>query len=252
MKAFTTPVDWLTRSITVSVIGAGGTGSKLLDALARTSLALKQLNGTELKVIVWDDDTVSESNIIRQRFWAADIGENKAEVLVERHNAYHGTNWEAVPQRLTEYYDLNQSDLVITCVDSASTRHQMGEFFEVNNAEDMFWLDCGNGDRQGQVVFGHCNPYTEKMGLPNVYNLFENQLLVADDDDQPSCSAEEALQKQDLFINDQMAVWAGELLWSLLRHGGLDHHGMWVDLDSKTVNPLKIDPEQWKLFGYNA
>jgi hypothetical protein len=42
----------------------------------------------------------------------------------------------------------------------------------------------------------------------------------------------------------------GQLLWNVLRHGGLDTHGAFFDVHHLTVEPLNIDPRVWATFGY--
>lgn len=49
--------------VTVHLIGAGGTGSQVLEALARMDAALIRLGHPGLYVTVFDADEVSESNI---------------------------------------------------------------------------------------------------------------------------------------------------------------------------------------------
>ena len=50
-------------SVTVFVIGAGGTGSQVATGLARISVALQALGHPGLHVTVFDPDTVTEANI---------------------------------------------------------------------------------------------------------------------------------------------------------------------------------------------
>jgi hypothetical protein len=51
---------------------------------------------------------------------------------------------------------------------------------------------------------------------------------------------EEALANQDLPINRAIANAAMQLIWSLLRHGGLDHQGAYVDIRKGTQTPINI------------
>ena len=64
--------------ISVNLIGAGGTGSQVLETLARIDSALFKLGHPGLFVTTFDADEVSESNIGRQLFSPADIGLNKS------------------------------------------------------------------------------------------------------------------------------------------------------------------------------
>ena len=60
------------------------------------------------------------------------------------------------------------------------------------------------------------------------------------EDAAPSCSLAEALDKQDLFINQTVATFALQLLWSFFRQGGLDIHGYFINLETNRVTPLPI------------
>lgn len=60
------------------------------------------------------------------------------------------------------------------------------------------------------------------------------------DDHGPSCSLEEALALQDLPINRAIADVVMQVVWNLLRHGGLNHHGAYVDIRDVTVVPIRI------------
>ena len=50
----------------MNLIGAGGTGSQVLTALARMNHALTELNHAGLSVRLWDDDVITEANLGRQ------------------------------------------------------------------------------------------------------------------------------------------------------------------------------------------
>jgi len=60
------------------------------------------------------------------------------------------------------------------------------------------------------------------------------------EDDQPSCSAAEALTRQEPFINQNLAYQALAMLTQLLRHGSLSYQGGFCNLASGQVVPLPI------------
>ena len=60
------------------------------------------------------------------------------------------------------------------------------------------------------------------------------------EDNTPSCSLAEALERQDLFINQTVATFALQLLWQFIRQGGLDIHGYFINLETGKVTPLPI------------
>ncbi len=122
------PGSFLERPVDVAVIGAGGSGSQVLTGLAQlhhAMLALGHPGG--LNVVAVDDDVVSPSNVGRQMFYPADVGQNKADVLIHRINMAMGTNWKSVKTRLEKNSSLYQVDLVIGCVDTRAARSTRAE-----------------------------------------------------------------------------------------------------------------------------
>src|SRR5688572_1782483 len=86
-----------TNPVLINLIGAGGTGSQVLTALARINQSLTSLQHPGLIVRVYDNDEITEANLGRQLFGASEIGLNKAVALINRLNRFFGTNWKAVP-----------------------------------------------------------------------------------------------------------------------------------------------------------
>src|SRR3984957_2125786 len=82
--------------VTVNLIGAGGTGSQVLSALARINHSLIALNHPGIFVKVFDDDVITSANLGRQLFSASEAGMNKAVALINRINRFFGTNWKAI------------------------------------------------------------------------------------------------------------------------------------------------------------
>ena len=72
-----------TNPISVNLIGAGGTGSQVLTALARMSHALTELNHAGLSVRLWDDDVITEANLGRQLFAESELGLHKSTVRID-------------------------------------------------------------------------------------------------------------------------------------------------------------------------
>ena len=139
----------LSRQVDVALVGVGGNGSQMLTGLARLHMALLALGHPGgLRVTAWDPDRVSEANVGRQMFSPADVGLNKAVVLVHRLNAFYGLNWEAKPVAYA-HEEYSRRDLVISCVDTAAARRDIHKLIEklapVSYVVDhSYWLDLGN------------------------------------------------------------------------------------------------------------
>lgn len=251
---YTTPECLQGKTIRITMIGCGGTGSEMLRLLTKTQMAIQKLapDHQGIMLTLYDGDSVSDANIGRQGFYQGDQGYNKAELSISRINTFHGFNWIAKPS----FFDAtelerhrNIADLIITCTDSAKFRGLMGETGKRLPKSDLLWLDSGNGQFTGQVVLGHLAAESKgDLRLPNVYDLYP-ELLTMPEDDEPSCSLEAALSKQDLMVNVMPAVWMNNLIWSLIRHGGIDTHGVLFDLRKNLSIPLKIDQATWASMG---
>jgi len=240
----------LRGTVEVALVGCGGSGSIMLTELTKIDKAMRELGHPGgLHVTVYDPDTVSESNIGRQNFYAPDKGKNKAVVLVDRVNKCCGVDWKAVP----DYFPpkgYNRPNFIIGCVDTRKARRQIAAF--AGNAS--YWLDMGNGLSTGQVILGEPlrngeTPKTRPMRLPTVVDLYPDLLDESvPEDEVPTCSLAEALEKQDLFVCRTVVTFAANLLWNLFRKGGLDNHGHFINLDTGMVTALPVDPEVWKRF----
>ena len=244
-----TPVHWVTQAIHVELVGCGGTGSAMLDELFRMHSLLVRLNHPGLRVRAWDGDRVSEANIGRQRFWPADVGWNKAEVLISRYNNFGDVNW-AYESALTkaDMKEWRRQDLIISCVDDPKVRVMIASAGRKSGNGECIWIDTGNDADSGQVVLGHWKGRSDKAGrLPHVVDLYPT-LRKQKKVDADSCSTEEALLKQDFGINQRVAAEASGLLWRLLRHGGLNRHGSFVYQEHGEVIPLPICRDTWASF----
>jgi PRTRC genetic system ThiF family protein len=244
----------LNRQVQVAVIGAGGTGSQLMNNLVRLHLALIALGHPGgLHVTLWDDDTVSEANVGRQSFYPGDIGSAKAATIINRINLAFQLNWSSRVERIDSNSVL-KAQIVIGCVDNRKARLAILQAAQRNRVH--YWLDCGNRLGDGQVVLGEVCPLLAKERkvprLPHAADLYPELIDPTQDatDDVPSCSLADALEKQSLFINTSVAMFACNILTELFRHGQIAYHGIFVNLKSGRTSPLQVSEEVWKRFGY--
>ena len=238
--------------LTVTLVGAGGTGSQVLTSLGRMNYALTQLGHPGLQVRVYDADVVTPANCGRQLFAPQEIGRNKAEVLVTKLNMFFGTMWQSIPEMFNEHSD--RSNILISCVDTIASRlaikksiegHQSD--YEGDTGKSYYWLDYGNTQNTGQVILGTTREILQpkrKKGvtktLRDVTQFFDLS-KVNEKESGPSCSLAEALSKQDLFINSTLAQIGMALMWKMFTNGVLDIQGAFLNLDTMKVNPIKIE-----------
>ncbi len=245
--------ELLTREVRVAVIGAGGTGSQMLTGLAQLHTAMIALGHPGgLEVTVMDSDQVSEANVGRQMFYPSDVGLPKATVLVNRINMAMGTAWQAETQRLTGNENL-RTDLVIGCVDNRKARKAILD--AVSRGGGGYWLDLGNRLHDGQVILGQVPSRWDKPSVERLPHAIDLLPEIGDEtqeagDNTPSCSLADALEKQSLFVNRGVSLYALNLLWELFRYGQIAYHGVFVNLKNARTTPLPVDPETWARFGF--
>lgn len=245
--------------VEVVLAGVGGSGSQMLTGLARLDHAMRALGHPHgLHVTVFDPDLVSESNVGRQLYYPCDIGLPKAVVAVHRINAAFGLAWDA---RTVRYQGTTRGDwsgsfafpaILVTCVDSAKARREIHTgIWGAGGGTPYYWLDLGNRQVDGQVILGQPIAFEkDAKGKPHA-DLPERLRCVTEvfpelldkrrkEDNTPSCSLAEALESQDLFINQAVVTWGLQLLWGLFRDGGIDHQGYFINLRDGRVNPLPV------------
>ena len=250
-----------TNPVTVNLIGAGGTGSQVLTALARMNHALTELNHAGLSVRLWDDDVITEANLGRQLFAESELGFYKSIALINRVNRFFGTNWKAETQKF-EKDDLGKlqsnmkSEIYISCVDSVKSRFDIAEILNELKIDKgyyrnqcKYWIDFGNSQFTGQVLLStignikqpNSKKYETVENLPFITEEFGELLKISEEEDNtPSCSLAEALEKQDLFINSTLTQMGSSLLWNLFRNGMTENRGFFLNLKEFKTQPIKL------------
>lgn len=229
--------------VTITVIGAGGTGSQLMLQLGRMNHALVKLGHPGFYVLLMDGDVVTSSNVGRQLFTEGEIGEYKANILITRMNRIYGTEWQSDVRHVTEKTALH-GNVIITCVDNHKARFAVAKRFNkaasriMQRTEDklLYWLDMGNTKTTGQVILGGLT-----AELPTVVEMYGKMMKNAPkDDDTPSCSMAEALGRQHLFINTFVASVAATLLFEMCRNEEIHWRGAYINLDTLNIKKIKV------------
>lgn len=135
------------------------TALQMAACLARLDIAMRALGHPYgLHVTAFDADRVSEANVGRQLYSAADIGRHKALVTIHRLNQFYGLDWDAHPMRYEEHVNGQRywagTDLLISCVDSRSARGVLHRIAWRDTSCYRYWLDLGNTEAMAQVVLG--------------------------------------------------------------------------------------------------
>ena len=251
----TLPRDLLgQRAVRVLVVGAGGTGSAIVMGLPYLDQAMRVWGRSGgLEVVMMDADTVSETNCVRQPFSTSDIGQNKATVLINRINLFWGTRWRAEPENFNERtldrISDTSIDLLICCVDTRAARVLIERALTKPRNRTAYWLDLGNNAASGQFVLGqplnarNCRKADRLRTVSELYPEIINAEV--GEDPLPSCSAVEALDRQEPFINQTLASAALAMLARLFRYGKLKHHGGFYNAERGVISSLPVDPQLW-------
>ena len=250
--------ELLRRQVRVLVVGCGGTGSAVaagLPYLHQAMLACGHPGG--LHVTLMDGDTISPTNCVRQPFSRSEIGLYKAVVLVNRINIFWGLDWEAVPAHLSDRKALSSSHengfgrthIVVGCVDTRAARAVIRDTTGNFNTVD-YWLDIGNNADSGQFILGEPLNQINRRARTRLRSVSELYPEITDpdldNDGLPSCSAAEALERQEPFLNQTLAQHALVLLARLFRYGMTSYCGGFVNLVTGSCAPLLAEPRLWR------
>ena len=204
--------------LSIHVIGCGGTGSHFIMLLARMIWAYNKIyDRRRIHVVLWDGDTVSETNVSRQSFIPDELHLNKAEALVTRYNEMYGFEWIAYPEYFSKkhFEKIPPANIYISFVDTVKARKAINECFKLPQrltTTDEFeharllWIDGGNTSSKANVF---CS-LTDQLTIIDRYPDLEEE------PDKPSCSTAEALVQQNLFINVFTADIVASLLWDAI------------------------------------
>ena len=150
-NAFLLDKPWIT------VVGCGGTGGFVAEGLCRL------FQGRDATIVLVDHDRVEPHNLLRQNFYAADVGKFKSQALADRlastygrpigYSVYsfregdsnsHGHSWPGLPAY--------GHGLFIGCADNAAARRAMAEWLP--GGRHQWLIDAGNDTNWGQVLVG--------------------------------------------------------------------------------------------------
>jgi len=128
-------ISSLLRGKKVAIVGLGGTGSYILDLLARTHLE---------RIALFDDDKVHVHTIFRMPgFIHQAIGKPKVEALARQYGNWH-SGIEPITERVTQenVERLLEFDFVFVSVDDGPARRLIVDWL---SSKSVPFIDCGMG-----------------------------------------------------------------------------------------------------------
>ncbi len=240
--------------VKILIVGAGGNGSAILLGLPYLHQAMKVWGYRDgIHVTMADGDLVSGTNCVRQPFAASDIGLNKATVLINRVNLFWGLRWHAHPRHFHKD-SLKDSQsyphIIVSCVDTRAAREAIQRSVTRRHDLTIYWLDLGNNADSGQYVLGQPLNAAHRRKASRLRTVVELYPDIADtaagEDPLPSCSAAEALERQEPFVNQVLATSALAMLARLFHYQTLSHHGAFYNASTGRMSALPVDPALWK------
>ena len=130
--------------------------------------------------------------------------------MVSRMNLFWGLNWTAVAEHLTPQTDVFDFDIAIGCVDTRAARQLIETRVHGWRSRVAYWLDLGNSADGGQFVLGEPLNGRNRRSAIRLRTASELFSEIVDpslnDDGAPACSAMEALERQEPFVNQVLAV----------------------------------------------
>ncbi|MCA9943352.1 MAG: ThiF family adenylyltransferase [Ardenticatenaceae bacterium] len=246
-----------TERMELYLVGTGGTGSALADALARILYHARQ-KGKDVSLTLIDPDTVEEKNIGRQRFCQAEVGWPKASALALRLNAAFGLDIRAIMEPfaldmiIQGYSSRTTKKLVIGCVDNYRPRQALAEVVARGNGH-IWWLDVGNAYHNGNVYIGN-HYYTNQLQVDETLRLCNGLPSPAVQDsalllpDPPvvsplSCADLTLREEQSLMINTMMAAIAANYCYQWVIQGEISSLSTAVTLNPPTMTSQQITRE---------
>jgi len=236
----------LNKPVKIVILGAGGTGGHVAPHLYRLLHTLDRYT----KVIVCDGDIVEAKNLVRQNFISADLGKNKARVLAERYASAFGLEVSYIPDFIEDenklaklvmpdmyhadpYSDKMEKGLsiLIGCVDNNRSRQLCHQVFKA--ADDLIYIDSGNGEYSGQVVCGikrSGRTYYKPIG-----DVYPDVLLETDKFPTALSCAEAAVSAPQSIVANIMAGTAVvSYIYNILVNGSIKTR--YVTFSTKTVH----------------
>jgi PRTRC genetic system ThiF family protein len=238
------------------IVGCGGTGSLVAEGLCRL------LINSDLTLMLVDFDRVEPHNLLRQNFFAGEVGKFKSQALADRLSRQYGRKigYSVFPYERDMFdvpmgagmYNKAMSLIIIGCVDTTEARRSIADGMSAN--WNNWWLDAGNGHHSGQVLLGNTKDIgylkesfdpvghtVSKLPLPSV-QLPALLIPPVEKVTRPRDCAE-AIEddEQSPTINQAMAMLVVDFMYRLLI-GGLTNMGAYIDLDAGTLQTVPATP----------
>ena len=241
--------------VKIVMLGAGGTGGHIAPHIYRLLYALDRPS----RFIICDGDKVEFKNLVRQNFSPADLGENKAKILAERYASVFGMEAEYLPtfvedldtlsalihadgwakEEYSHRPDVREQVILIGAVDNDKSRQLCHKAFL--KAENLIYIDSGNGSYTGQVVCGvRRNGHTMRKPIGSVH---PEMLRITDKfPSELSCAEAAQADPQSIVANVTAATAVLTMVYNILTHG--ENIALQTDFSTRTIRMQTVLEKQ--------
>lgn len=228
--------DFTRSRYSVTIVGCGGTGGFIAEALCR-------LLPADADLVLVDHDRVEERNLTRQSFYREDLEGFKSEILAHRLALRFDrpVGYSTLPVAMAEFFS---PGLVIGCVDNGLARRDIARKI-MEMPYHKWWVDSGNGDNYGQIVIGNTDVLVDMVPEGNIYRglplpTIQKPELLNQAPSAMGCA--EVAEEQGPTINLTMAAAVVEVVRRLIA-GTCPWIQLYIDMESGTTVPVLVRPE---------
>lgn len=237
-------------SLTISLVGCGGTGSVVAIGLAKICLALKAQGKAIPTIRLYDGDILSEANIGRvSGMYETDIGRRKSDILVEKINRSFGLSFMSrgmFPEKIDA-----KANITISAVDTLKSRKDIIKFlyskhkgYEHTFKRAFYLLDVGNTSNSLQMIVSTVEeskqPKSKYKTVSKLPTLFDIHKDIKEDKQEPSCSLRQSIDRQGMFTNQFAATFVLETLWKMLNEYYIEYSGLYFNQETMDIATVKL------------
>ena len=229
LSIFNRTHDWK-----ITIVGLGGTGSRLAEKIAELNYMLLNSNKPGIQLNLIDFDIVEEKNIGRQKFYPNQIDQFKTKAIAQNLSRnYLMKNIKTCELKIEDIKpSMNKENIIISCVDNFDAR-----MFIHLNYKNSYIIDLGNEKDFGQIFL---SKYKELQNPIDFFGL-ENFQKQSEESNFSCENYEDQFEQQSHFINEAMALYGIELLKDFLLNDTINYNCIFVNLKEKiTKKALKL------------
>lgn len=223
----------------IRIIGIGGIGTWLCDALFKYLNYNVASTGEEIEVTLCDGDSFESKNSERQSFEMRALHINKAQAkAAQLAPLYPNVKIEIMPEYINEINvcSILPADFIFICVDQHASRKIIGEAIQNAKPENITVISGGNELDYGTVIT-HIRRKGEDITPPiTSYDEIKNADM-NEHPDRMSCAQLAVSAPQVIFVNMAVAVSMCNTFYSILAGKVIGYNRVDLDIVQNGAKP---------------